>query len=361
MSHIGLPMQDDATDRRRGRSRAPVVIAVVVVLAVVAVVVGGAVYFTRGGDYTGDGQGQVIVEIPKGASLSRIADVLAEAGVVKSASAFVDVAADDARAKKIGPGAYELRLQMSAAAALDLLVDPASAVNEKVVLPEGLRKTQSITAIAKGMGLSEAAVNAAVSAAEASPGPKGVPVYAQGSAEGFLYPATYTFAPDASAETAVAAILARYRQAADDLDLVARAKQLGITPYQVIVMASLVTGESGPADYPKVARVIYNRLRIGMPLQLDSTVNYGLGIANLKLTAEQLAAKTPYNTYLFKGLPPGPINSPGSDAIEAVLAPASGSWLYFVTTDPAAGVTKFATTYAEFLLLKKEFQQSGQG
>lgn len=360
MSHIGLSMKHEAQPSRR-KSRLPVIVAVLVVVAMTAAAVGGAIYLTRGGDFTGDGHGQVVVEIPKGASLSRIGEVLADADVVKSAGAFVDVAESDARAKKIGPGSYKMRLEMSAAAALDLLVDPASAVNSRVVLPEGLRKSQSIAAIAKGTRLSADSVTAAMAAAEANPGSSGVPLYARGDAEGFLYPATYTFPPDTKPEKVVATILARYRSAATELDVVSAAKTVGLTPYQVIVMASLVQGESAPPDYAKVARVLYNRLRAGMPLQLDSTVNFSLGTHELKLSAAQLATKSPYNTYLNKGLPPGPINSPGSDAIQAVLTPAPGPWLYFVATDPAAGVTKFATTYAEFLALKKEFQQSGQG
>ena len=114
--------------------------------------------------------------------------------------------------------------------------------------------------------------------------------------------------------------------------------------------------EGSPDDYDKVARVIYNRLKAGMPLQLDSTVNYALGTANLHLSAADLKVDSPYNTYRNKGLPPGPINSPGDAAIQAALAPASGPWLYFVTTDPTTQTTEFATTYADFLKLKKKFQ-----
>lgn len=361
MSDLGLPMKREGSTRRRRKSRAPVIVAVIAVVAVVAVVVGALVYLTRTGDYVGSGQGEVVVEIPKGASLGRIADLLVEAGVVKTAAAFVDVAEGDPRAKRIGPGDYAMLREMSAAAALDRLVDPASAINDRVVLPEGLTKSQSIAAIAKGTGLPVEDVRASVSAAESNPGPAGVPVYARGNAEGFLYPATYTVDTDAEADVVVGAILARYRQAAVDLELVRRSKVVGLSPYEVIVMASLVQGESAPSDYAKVARVIFNRLRDDMPLQLDSTVNYALGTSDLQLSAQQLATRSPYNTYVVKGLPPGPINSPGSDAIEAVLAPARGSWLYFVATDPAAGVTKFATTYEEFLALKKEFQRASQG
>jgi len=111
-----------------------------------------------------------------------------------------------------------------------------------------------------------------------------------------------------------------------------------------------------PNDFAKVARVIYNRLDAEMPLQLDSTVSYALGINDILLNEEQLSTESPYNTYLNAGLPPTPINSPGEAAIDAALAPASGKWLYFVTVDPEAGITKFTKSYDKFLQLKAQFQ-----
>jgi UPF0755 protein len=93
-----------------------------------------------------------------------------------------------------------------------------------------------------------------------------------------------------------------------------------------------------------------------MKLQLDSTVNYALGKSDLKLSAADLATDSPYNTYRVRGLPPGPIGSPGDAAMQAALNPDDGTWLYWVTTDIEARTTEFATTYDEFLVLKKKFQ-----
>ena len=159
-----------------------------------------------------------------------------------------------------------------------------------------------------------------------------------------------------TADDIVSALLARFDQAASDADLVTESAAIGHTPLEVLTVASLLEIEGDVTDYDKVARVIYNRLKAGMPLQLDSTVNYAIGGSELHLTAAQLATDSPYNTYLHKGLPPGPINSPGDAAIAAALSPAKGTWLYFVATDPATKTTEFATTYAEFLRLKKKFQ-----
>lgn len=138
----------------------------------------------------------------------------------------------------------------------------------------------------------------------------------------------------------------------------ARARDAGRDPYEVLIVASLVQAEVLPSDFTKAAAVVYNRLAQDMPLQFDSTVSYALGITELQLNAEQLATDSPYNTYQVKGLPPTPINSPGEAAIEAALAPAKAKWLYFVTVDPVTRETKFARTYDRFLKLKKEYQQN---
>jgi UPF0755 protein len=104
--------------------------------------------------------------------------------------------------------------------------------------------------------------------------------------------------------------------------------------------------------------VVLNRIERGMPLQLDSTVNYGLGTNDLRLSQSQLNKDTAFNTYVHTGLPPTPIGNPGTDAIEAALSPARGPWLYFVTTDPKRRITEFATTYEEFLSLKAKFNRN---
>jgi UPF0755 protein len=128
-------------------------------------------------------------------------------------------------------------------------------------------------------------------------------------------------------------------------------------------MASLVQAEGGRlSDYPKIARVIYNRLAQGMPLQLDSTVLYGLNTYGIIASDQQLNSTSPYNTYKYKGLPPGPIDSPGDAAIRAVLHPASGNWLYFVTVNPKTGETLYTSSPAQFEQFRAELEKNlGQG
>jgi UPF0755 protein len=148
----------------------------------------------------------------------------------------------------------------------------------------------------------------------------------------------------------------RWTQMAEEIELVRRARILGYTVFEVMTIASIVEGESGVQDYAKVARVIENRLELPMRLQMDSTVNYALGLKELQLNTEQMNVESAYNTYRVDGLPPGPISNPGVAAIEATLEPAAGAWLYFVSVDPANKITKFAVTYEDFLVLKREFQ-----
>jgi UPF0755 protein len=361
MSHLGLGMTyDDAPASggpgpRRGRSGAVAVI--VALLALGAIAVGAFVGLRSLGitgtqDFEGDGSGSVTVVVEPGDTLTAIGTTLAGAGVVATSDAFVTAAAAEPRSGSIAPGSYSMREGMSGEAAVALMLDPASRVVKKVAVPEGWRFERTVSAAAEGTGLSEEALRESLSRA----GALGLPAYAEGNPEGFLFPATYEFQPDVTPDEVVEAMLGRFDQAAADVDLEAQAEARGLTPLEVVTIASLLQGESAPEDYDKVARVIYNRLDEGMPLQFDSTVNYALGTSDLQLSRDQLDTDSPYNTYRVKGLPPGPINSPGEAALQAALNPAKGSWLYFVATDPKNGVTEFATSYEDFLELKREFQ-----
>jgi UPF0755 protein len=359
MSQLGLGMEPDTgSSRRRDRPQRsgarPVLVAVAALVAV-----GLAVFFglrslsgASGQQFQGDGDGSATVVVAQGDSLRQIGRTLADAGVVADEAAFVDAATADPQAQSIAPGTYTLRQHMSGTAAVALMLDPASRQVKKLAIPEGWRMDRIVAAAAKSTGLSQDALKESLSRA----GTLGLPAYAEGSPEGFLFPATYDFQPGVTADQVVTAMLKRFDQAATDADLEASAKAMGRTPLEIVTVASILEIEGAPKDYDKVARVLYNRLDKGMRLQLDSTVNYALGLASLKLTAAQLKTDSPYNTYLTKGLPPGPINSPGDAALQAALNPAAGPWLYFVTTDPKTKTTEFATTYSQFLALKKKFQ-----
>lgn len=305
-------------------------------------------------DYSGTGTGSVVVEVKDGDASSDIAATLAQKDVVKSAEAFIDAARNDPRAVGIQVGFYQLKHKMSAKAALGVLVDPHNLMQSAVTIPEGYTVAQIVAKLAKETDFSKHDFEKVL----ARPATIGLPSYAGGKPEGYLYPATYMIPPNATPRSILRKMVDRYQQEAERLNLAAKAKQLGHSPHDVMVVASLVQAEARfDKDFPKVARVIYNRLDKGMPLQFDSTVHYAVGKdGSVGTSNADRGSDSPYNTYKYPGLPPTPISAPGEKALHAALSPAQGSWLYFVTTNPDTGVTKFATSYQQHLKNKAEFE-----
>lgn len=352
MSQLGLGMST-APDRSGRRGTAATVVAVLAMLCVVGILVLlGLRWFSRSPDYQGEGHGEVKVQVQAGDSVTRIGETLERSDVVRSARAFVDAASGVPEAAGIQPGTYLLRQQMGAAEALALLLDPSSRVTKKIVIPEGTRVSGTVARLAAATGIPATDFEAVL----AEPEPLELPPYSGGKAEGYLFPATYEAEADATAVGLLTAMVRRFDQAADEVDLVGQAPSVGLDPGEVVIVASLLEAEGRPEDFPMIARVIYNRLEAGMRLQLDATVNYALGTSNLALTPDDLEVDSPYNTYRYEGLPPGPINSPGEAALAAALHPADGPWLYYVTVDPSTGETKFTDSYAEFLQFKAELK-----
>ena len=342
-----------APKRRSGKnSIGRTILAVVVVVAIAALLVPKVVSRLSGApDFPGPGSGSVQVQIEPGETLAQIGNKLKDLGVVESVDGFIAAANDNPDSASIAPGAYNLLLQMKSSDAILALLDPANRVVTKVVIPEGKRVTWTIETLAAQTGLPIADFEAAI----ANAANLGLPDYANGNPEGFLFPATYEFAPGTTAEQMISEMIARFNTEAEKIDLVARAEQMGRTAYEIVTVASLLEVEGHPRDFSKVARVVYNRLAEPMLLQFDSSVNYGLAKTDVILTTELLNVDTPYNVYLHEGLPPTPIDSPGAQALEAALNPAAGDWLYFITTDLDTQETKFTRSYEEFLVYKDEF------
>lgn len=317
--------------------------------------------FSSADDYPGPGRGEVTFEVDEGDATAEIGRKLKAEGVVASVQAFLDAAAADPDSTGIQVGFYAMKKEMAAEDALEVLLDPANQVKSTVTVPEGLRVEDTITLLAENTEWGVAKWNAALKDAAAL----GLPDYAEGNPEGYLFPATYEIGPNDKPKDVLAAMVARWQQAADEAGLEEAAAEQGKTPAELMIIASLVEAEGRGDDMPKIARVIYNRLdgpgdKAGTNglLQIDASVNYGLdqelGVA---LTTEQLEEDTPYNTYTRAGLPPTPIEAPGDAAIAAAANPADGDWYYYVTVDLSTGETKFAETYDEFLGYKDEFTQ----
>lgn len=291
-------------------------------------------------DYEGEGTGNVLVTITSGEIGEDVAQSLAEADVVKTSSAFYQLLLVQDPAVEFQPGTYQLRSQMSAASALAALQDPANRMELTVTIPEGTRVTRAFELVS---GVTEIPIED-FQAANADPQRFGLPAQAV-SLEGFLFPATYTFAPEDTADSVVQKMVDRMNQALAEHGVPAGEE------YRILTLASVVQLEAGsnPEDFPKIARVFQNRLDQGVLLQSDATVAYGTGNTHTVWTTPEERADTSnlWNTYALPGLPVGPIGMPGDVAIDAAMHPADGPWMFFMPINLETGETAFAVTGEE--------------
>jgi UPF0755 protein len=377
VSHAGPSLEEETHTRRhrRGRrkkkrrSRVGSFLAVLLSLGVIGGLVAGVYYggtavlggfsglFGDAEDYPGPGTGSVEVTIEPGASLRSMGSTLADADVVASQEAFVAAAEDNPAAAGIQPGTYTLATQMKAEDAVAALV-ASTTVLSRVTIAEGLRVSQTVERLAEETEFEAADIQAAIDAAE-------LPAYAD-AAEGVLFPATYDITQDTTPESLVTAMIERFGQAAEAVELESAAAALDLTPREALTVASIIQREvSREEDMPQVADVIYNRLSgacaaNGVPegrLQMDSTVHYAADdYSSVFSSSEMRSIDSPYNTYRVSGLPPGPIASPGEAALAAALAPAGTDSCYFVAVDLDTGETKFAVTEEEHAVNVDELQ-----
>ena len=348
--------------RRRFRWLAPLVALLVILIPVG---IGGSYAYSfymskyHPSDYSGPGTGRLVVQVPPGASPTSLGPELVKLGVVASARAFVLAAEHSSNPNGLLPGFYGMHLHMKASLAYALLLNPKNLVQVTVTIPEGWRLSQIVAYLGAKSGIPASAYQAVLK----NPAQLHLPASANGRPEGYLFPATYEVLPHETALRVLTAMVQRFEQEAAQLNLPTAAKRVHLTEGQVVIMASLVEAEGGRvSDYPKIARVIYNRLAQDIPLQLDSTVLYGLNSYGIIASDQQLTSSSPYNTYKYKGLTPGPIDSPGAAAIQAVLNPAAGNWLYFVTVNPKTGLTLFTASQTQFEQYRAELEHNlGQG
>ena len=284
----------------------------------------------------------VVVEIPAGASGSTVGQILYENEVIKSALAYFRVAVADPRSTQVAPGAHELNIGISARQALAQLLDPARIPNLIKVF-EGGWKSEVIESLIK-YGFTRKDIDTAFK--------KVILPAGFSNAEGLLFPAQYSFPAGTTALEAVQAMVDRFSD--EDMGQKLLAAKGKFSPAQLLIIASLIQAEGGTEDFGKVSRVIRNRLKISMPLQLDATVHYVKKLrGDIFLSTNSTLIRSPYNTYRNYGLPPTPIGNPGADAIAAALKPADGDWLYFITVAP--GDTRFTASHDEFLTWKALF------
>ena len=346
----------DPPGATRTRSRALRVL--VVLFLVLALLLAGAFGFYVWATGSAGPSRPVTVDIPQGATVSEMGDILHEAGVIRSALMFGLTVRLRGIGGELKAGSYEMRTNMGLSEALEVLRagPPPEALPLSVTVPEGLRVEQVAEVVSEGLGVRRGAFLRAAESGEWAIEPY-LPEGTE-SVEGFLFPKTYDFPEGVRAGRVVARMLQQFEDEVEGVDW-ARAEDLGLEPYEVVVLASLIEREARVAkDRRKISAVIHNRLELGMALEIDATVQYALPEHKERLTFDDLEYESPYNTYLFVGLPPGPIASPGLASIEAAMSPANGDWLYYVLIDPETGEHAFAETYDEFLEYR---EQAGLG
>ena len=298
-------------------------------------------------DYEVGSAGQeVIVEILSGESGSQIGRKLESLSVVKSSAAFFRVAVADSRSQRIAPGEHRIETRIPAKVALEQLLDP-SRIPNLIVVKDGQRLSE----------ISESIINFGIGKFELEKSIRNVfppEMFKSKNIEGFLYPAQYSFNKSVDGDEILSAMLNRFVSATKDINW---SNERDFTPFEIMVIASLVQTEGTPDVFGKVSRVIYNRLEKRMPLQFDSTVHYALQRrGEIPVSLVDTKVKNRYNTFVYPGLPPGPIGSPTKPAIDAALNPEVGNWLYFVTVKPFD--TRFTNSYDQFLEWKSEYKRN---
>ena len=275
------------------------------------------------------------IDVATGETGLEIARELYEKDVIASSEVFFRLAVADPKAALIAPGVHIIDTQICAQSALEQLLD-SKRIAGLIAVSEGAWVSEIKKLFSKA-GYPQDEIKSAFANADV-PKP-----FTQ--LEGLLFPAQYSFAQGTKAEVALKEMIAR------GLSEVVKAGFLSepskYSPQQLLTIASIIQAEGGDGDFTKVSRVIYNRLKIGMPLQMDSTVHFVMeSRGNIFLSTKSTMINSPYNTYRKYGLPPGPIGNPGSEAMNAALSPAAGDWLYFITVAPQD--TRFTNSLEEF-------------
>lgn len=390
---LGLFDDDEPRDVRPGRTRqqirtrrritwlgAGVIVAVLVLVAWFGV----RTLLGIGGysDYSGEGQGTVVIQVQEGQSQRAIASELVEKDVVKSARAFTNAGDGNSALLSIQPGYYKMRGKMSGEAAVKRITDPAARVGNLQIKPgsrlqdvhqpdgsttEGVLTKLSEAACAKGGDSCVSAEELQRTASTADLTKLGVPEWAASKAakvdpthrlEGLILPGVYQIKPGGSANDLLKEVLNASAAQMSAAGLPSIAQSSGKDPYQILIIASLVQSEGIKKDFGKVARVVENRIQQNQKLELDSTVNYVLDRPEIRTSAADRAKAGPYNTYAKTGMPPSPIDSPGTDAIKAAAEPAQGDWLFFVKCEKD-GSSCFAKTTEEHQRNVKSAQDRG--
>ena len=326
-------------------------------IAVLILLVVGYIYIQIG-PYNKNSKKDILVEIPNGATLTKVSSILEENKLIKNKVLFKVVSKFKEDNNGVKAGKYLLSQKYSNSEILDILIS-GKTYNDgiKVTIPEGSTYKEVIKYLTnKKIGKAEVYEELINNPKEFYDKYKFLDEKDITTLEGFLYPDTYYFEKDMSEKDVISAMLKRFSEVYTP-ELKEKQKKMGLTLQQVINMASIIEKEAvKDVDRPKIAGVFYNRLEIGMPLQSDATIQYIFDERKHIVSYSDLKIDSPYNSYLNKGLPPTPIANPGIKSIEAALEPEDNDYLYFVAT--VDGGNNYSKTYDEHLKYVKEYKEN---
>jgi UPF0755 protein len=285
------------------------------------------------------------VEIKAGESGSSIASSLFNVGIVKSSDAYFRVAVGDSRSQRVAPGNHNIDVGICAKEALTQLLD-SSRITGLINIQEGAWISELVPQFVAA-GISQQELLQSINSVSKPAG--------FSTLEGLLFPAQYSFEKGTSAKVALQAMISRADNEMHRAGFYESKKEF--SPQQLLIIASLVQAEGNTQDFAKISRVIRNRLIKGMPLQFDSTVHYiKKSRGSVFLSTASTLINSPYNTYKRYGLPPGPINNPGANAMSAAANPAPGDWLFFITVAPFD--TRYTNSLDQFNTWKVEYEKN---
>ncbi len=343
------------SDRHEKKGCSPVAGIFIVIILLFAAC--GGFYLTLGSPADSGSTQQISVSIPQGASTGQIGQILEDSGVIKSEFKFKLLSRIKGKDGSYKAGGYVLSPSQNLTEIMDILSLGQTSAN-RFTVPEGYTVDQTADKLA-----AEGIVDREEFMSELAYGDfdyKFMSLLPVGEKrfEGFLYPETYEVSEGATAHQVIDRMLSQFDKVMLD-EYYAQATSMNMNVYDVITVASIIERETMlDSEKPMVASVIYNRLKKGIALQIDATVQYALGKHKERLKYSDLKVDSPYNTYKHPGLPPGPICSPGVESIKAALYPAQSDNYYYVLSDKQDGSHVFSATYNEFLKNKKAYQNS---
>lgn len=289
----------------------------------------------QGNDYPGPGTGEVTLTVNSGATGESIVEQLVELGVVKNFRTTYQLVLDTNPG--FFPGVFTLKKEMRSVDAISILSDANSGALKRTTIKEGLRASVLFGVLSESTGIAKAEFEKLFKKPEEFGLSASLP-----SLEGYLFPATYNFPPGSTAKEILQTMVDRMTQEIKSFNIPEE------KVHEVLTLASIVQKEARlKEDFYKASRTFLNRIDDGMHLQSDATVSYGVGGNTVSTSKADRSNPNGYNTYLYPGLPIGPISAPGSVAIDAALNPADGKWFYFCTVNLETGETVFSETYAQ--------------